>query len=70
MTNRDVLIAKINSIQNYLHRIHETVCGNVDRIDLLDVQDIDTSQFTAKCAKKKIKIMIKIEIKKFFLQLP
>jgi len=38
--------------------------------DRFDVDWIDTSQFTAKCVTKKIKIMIKIEIKKFFLQFP
>ncbi len=40
MTNRDVLIEKVNSIQNCLKRIHDTVQGNLDRLDLLDVQDI------------------------------
>lgn len=40
MTNRDVLIEKVNSIQNCLKRIHDTVQGNVDRLDRLDAQDI------------------------------
>ncbi len=40
MTSRDVLIEKINSIQNYLKRIHDTVRGSLDRVEQLDAQDI------------------------------
>jgi uncharacterized protein YutE (UPF0331/DUF86 family) len=40
MISRDVLIEKINSIQNCLKRIHDTVRGSLDRVDQLDAQDI------------------------------
>ena len=38
--DRDVLIEKINGIQNYMKRIHDTVGNEVDKIYQLDVQDI------------------------------
>ncbi len=40
MIDRDVLIEKTNSIQNCLKRIHDTVQNDVNRVDLIDVQDI------------------------------
>ena len=40
MIDRDVLIEKINSIQNCLKRIHDTVKKDVGRVIDLDVQDI------------------------------
>jgi len=40
MTNIDVLLEKTNSIQNCLQRIHDTVKGDVNRLDQLDNQDI------------------------------
>lgn len=40
MTDRDVLIAKTNSVQNCLKRIHDTVQGDLNRLDSLDAQDI------------------------------
>ncbi len=40
MIDRDVLIEKTNSIQNCLKRIHDTVQNDVNRVDLVDVQDI------------------------------
>lgn len=40
MVDNDVLIAKVNSIQNYLKRIHDTVGGNPSTIDEIDIQDI------------------------------
>jgi uncharacterized protein YutE (UPF0331/DUF86 family) len=42
MIDRDVLIEKTNSIQNCLKRIHDTVRGDVNRIENLDIQDIVT----------------------------
>lgn len=42
MIDRDVLIEKTNSVQNCLKRIHDTVKGDITRIDTLDVQDIVT----------------------------
>jgi uncharacterized protein YutE (UPF0331/DUF86 family) len=40
MTSRDVLYQKINSIQNCLKRIHDTVGNDLSRLQNLDVQDI------------------------------
>lgn len=40
MTDRDVLIEKTNSIQNCLKRIHDTMKGDLNRLDNMDVQDI------------------------------
>ena len=40
MTNRAVLIEKINSIQNCLKRIHDTIKGNLESLYNLDTQDI------------------------------
>lgn len=42
MINKDVLFQKINSIQNCLKRIHDTVANDPKKLDLLDVQDIVT----------------------------
>ena len=42
MIDRDVLVEKTNSIQNCLKRIHDTVRGDLARLDLLDIQDIVT----------------------------
>lgn len=42
MIDRDVLVEKTNSIQNCLKRIHDTVQGDLGRLDLLDIQDIVT----------------------------
>ena len=40
MINKDVLYQKTNSIQNCLKRIHDTVAGDLNRLQNLDVQDI------------------------------
>jgi uncharacterized protein YutE (UPF0331/DUF86 family) len=40
MIDRDVVIEKINSIQNCLKRIHDTVKGNFEHLHQLDTQDI------------------------------
>lgn len=40
MINKDVLYQKTNSIQNCLKRIHDTVAGDMSRLQNLDVQDI------------------------------
>lgn len=40
MINKDVLYQKTNSIQNCLKRIHDTVAGDLSRLQNLDVQDI------------------------------
>ena len=40
MIDPDVLIEKTNSVQNCLKRIHDTVKGDVNRVEGLDVQDI------------------------------
>lgn len=42
MTDIDVLIEKINNIQNCLARIHDTIKGDVNRLENLDAQDIVT----------------------------
>lgn len=42
MIDRDVLVEKTNNIQNCLKRIHDTVQGDLGRLDLLDIQDIVT----------------------------
>lgn len=40
MADRDVINQKVNSIQNCLQRIHDTVGSNPDSLEELDVQDI------------------------------
>lgn len=40
MINKDVLFQKTNSIQNCLKRIHDTVGGDLSKLQSLDVQDI------------------------------
>ncbi len=40
MTELDVLIEKINHIQNCLKRIHETIHGDLNRLEHYDIQDI------------------------------
>lgn len=40
MINQDVIYQKINSIQNCLQRIHDTISGDVSRLNQLDAQDI------------------------------
>lgn len=40
MTDIEVLIEKTNHIQNCLKRIHDTLKGDLNRLDNLDVQDI------------------------------
>jgi uncharacterized protein YutE (UPF0331/DUF86 family) len=40
MINKDVLFQKTNSIQNCLKRIHDTIDGDLNKLNNLDVQDI------------------------------
>ncbi len=40
MVDLDVLIEKVNRIQNCLKRIHDTVKGDLNSLNDLDVQDI------------------------------
>lgn len=40
MTDIEVIIEKVNSIQNCLKRINDTLKGDLNRLDSLDVQDI------------------------------
>ena len=42
MTNKDILFQKINSVQNCLKRIHDTVLNDPKKLDSLDAQDIVT----------------------------
>lgn len=40
MTDIEVVIEKTNNIQNRLKRIHDTIKGDLNRLDDFDVQDI------------------------------
>ena len=40
MVDMDVLVEKVNSIQNYLKRIYDTVGKDINSVESLDVQDI------------------------------
>ena len=40
MVDTDVLLEKVNSIQNCLQRIHDTVGKNIEILESLDAQDI------------------------------
>lgn len=40
MIDRDVILEKVNSIQNCLQRIHNTVGNDTGRLEDIDVQDI------------------------------
>lgn len=42
MIDKDVIIEKVNRIQNCLQRIYKTVSNDVSRLDSYDVQDIVT----------------------------
>lgn len=42
MIEKDVVLEKVNRIQNCLQRIYQTVGDDIDRLDSFDVQDIVT----------------------------